>query len=116
MALSIEPHEVEGVPVLAVAGELDIGTAPRLVTQIDRACTKRLLVDLSALEFCDSTGLRALFGAAQEARVRRARLRIVAPANAGAARVFELAGASEFLPLVESPTEGLAQLATVVRS
>ena len=66
-----------------------------------------VVVDLSALEFCDSTGLRALAGAAVEARIRLARLAIVAPSRPGAARAFEISGAAEFLPLVDDLSTGL---------
>ena len=115
---SIEMREVEGVAVFEVEGELDLSTAPKLCGRIDQAFKERVprvLVDLTKLEFCDSTGLRALFGTVQEARVRRARLRIVLPASPAAARVFELVGASEFLPLVDDTATGLAQLASVLR-
>jgi anti-anti-sigma factor len=90
--------------VFEVDGELDLASAATLYAQIDRAFNNgasRLVVDLSRLSFCDSSGLRSLFGAAQEARVRRMRLEIVPPSANSAARVFELAGASEFLPLVQ---------------
>jgi anti-sigma B factor antagonist len=100
---SIGTREADGVTIFEVAGDLDLSTAPALYARIDQAFQARatsLLVDLSRLEFCDSTGLRALFGAVQEARVRRVRLKIVPPSSANALRVFELAGASEFLPLV----------------
>jgi anti-sigma B factor antagonist len=115
---SIETREVDGVTVFGVEGDLDLSTAPRLCGRIDQAFKERgprVLVDLTNVEFCDSTGLRALFGAVQEARVRRAPLRIVMPASPAATRVFDLVGASEFLPLVGDAKTGLAQLASLAR-
>jgi anti-anti-sigma factor len=53
------------------------------------------------LQFCDSTGLRALAGAAKEARVAANRLVMLRPSSKGVRRAFELAGATEFLPLVD---------------
>jgi drug/metabolite transporter (DMT)-like permease len=50
-------------------GELDLATAPRLAFRIDaarQAGARRLVVDLTAAEFCDSTGLRALVGCRHE--------------------------------------------------
>jgi len=102
--MTIEPGQLDGMAVLRVTGELDLSTAPGLCARIEEVFERGALcvvVDLSRLEFCDSTGLRALLGAAQEARVRLARLFIVPPSSSVAARAFELAGASEFLPLIE---------------
>src|SRR3954470_16376468 len=65
----IREHDANGVHVVAMLGELDLATAPRLAVRIDIARgdgARRLLVDLTAAEFCDSTGLRALIGCRQE--------------------------------------------------
>ena len=65
----IREHDAGGVHVIAMRGELDLATAPRLAVRIDgarRNGSRRLLVDLTTAEFCDSTGLRALFGCRQE--------------------------------------------------
>ena len=65
----IREHDADGVHVVAMLGELDLATAPRLAFRIDAARgrgARRLLVDLTAAEFCDSTGLRALVGCRRE--------------------------------------------------
>jgi anti-sigma B factor antagonist len=112
--LAIEERRVEGVSVLEVAGDLDLSSAPALCVRLERALEDRpagVVVDLSRLEFCDSTGLRALAGAAEEARIRLARLVIVAPSRPAAARGFEIAGAVAFLPLVDELSTGLELVA-----
>ncbi|MFG1778011.1 STAS domain-containing protein [Micromonospora sp. NPDC049051] len=51
-----------GATRLRLAGELDLSTAPELNAAIDRlvdAGKRRLLVDLTDLTFCDSTGIAA---------------------------------------------------------
>ena len=114
---SIEMREMEGVTVFEVEGELDLSTAPSCAaasTRRSRRAGRACWSTSTKLEFCDSTGLRALFGTVREARVRRAPLRIVLPASPAASRVFELVGASEFLPLVDDTATGLAQLASVL--
>jgi anti-sigma B factor antagonist len=69
----------------------------------------RVLVDLAEVGFCDSTGLRALLGAAREVEARAGRL-VVAVAPGGAVeRVLEIAGLREFLH-VRPPTEARAAL------
>jgi anti-anti-sigma factor len=53
--------------VLALAGELDLTSAGRLLDAVGASCAMditELVVDLSALEFLDSSGLRALLDAA----------------------------------------------------
>ena len=112
-ALAIGASEIDGVCVLEVVGELDLSSAPTLCARVARTFgerASRVLIDLSRLEFCDSTGLRALFGAVQEARIHRVRLRIVPPSARTAARIFELAGGAEFLPLTSCAAGGLAEL------
>jgi anti-anti-sigma factor len=109
--LGLTEHRLEQqVTVLEVAGELDLWTAPTLCERIEQCLDRPLLVDLSHLQFCDSTGLRALHGAAQEARVLRARLVLLAPEQPGAAQAFRIAGAPEFLPLAEDLESALAHL------
>ena len=65
------------------------------------ASDQGVVIDLAPLQFCDSTGLRALAGAATEARVAANRLVMLRPTSQGVCRAFELAGAAEFLPLVD---------------
>jgi anti-anti-sigma factor len=106
--------EREGeIAVVRAAGELDLATAPQLVRAISKACDgrppPRVLVDLEAIEFCDSAGLRALMGAAHEVEVRAGRL-VVAVAPGGAVdRLLEIAGLREFLH-VRSPADARAAL------
>ena len=63
------------VPIVRVGGELDLSTAAQLCRAIHTAATDaalrppRVVVDLTELEFCDSTGLGALVGAVREVRV-----------------------------------------------
>ncbi|MGZ6804263.1 MAG: STAS domain-containing protein [Nocardioidaceae bacterium] len=64
MELFIEVTREEDVPVVAVAGELDMSTAPDLSDALDELVAEpKVVVDLAKLEFIDSTGLAALLGA-----------------------------------------------------
>lgn len=110
---SVDEHEESGVKVLHVAGELDIATAPRLCARLDatRAGRKpRLLVDLTDVDFCDSTGLRALLGAASEVRAHGGRFAIVCPPSGDVARLLEVVGAGEWMAIHADPASGLASL------
>ena len=110
---SVDEHERGGVRVIEVAGELDIATAPTLCARLDTSGMgrqPRLLVDLSALDFCDSTGLRALLGAASEVRAHGGRFAIVCPPSGDVARLLEIVGAGEWMGIHGDPDSGLAAL------
>jgi anti-sigma B factor antagonist len=112
--LEVTEREEDGVRVLEVTGELDLSTAPALCLRLEasrRVAHARMLVDLSELEFCDSTGLRALILAAQEITACAGTFAVVVPPDDGpVARMFMLSGAIEFLPMFPAVTDGLAAL------
>jgi anti-sigma B factor antagonist len=117
--LSIVERDSDGIRMLDVAGELDLATAVELCARVDAARgagQRRLLVDLTQLEFCDSSGLRALFGAAEEVLASAGRVVLVPPADGAVARLFALIGADELLPLRPSAAEALATLETTPRT
>jgi len=93
------------VPVLRVRGELDLSTAPELCGTVERtAGNRRVLIDLSELSFCDSTGLRALVGAVREIEINGGKAALVVPPEGAMDRVLQLSGLGEFLhvmPTVE---------------
>jgi anti-anti-sigma factor len=110
----IREHDEAGVRVLAIQGELDIATAPRLAVRIDgarRNGARRLLIDLTTAEFCDSTGLRALVGCRQEVLASGGRMVVAVPGDSAVGRMFALAGAAELLPVYDGFEPALAALA-----
>jgi anti-sigma B factor antagonist len=110
---SVDEHEEGGVRVIAVAGELDIATAPKLCARLDATRTgrrPRLLVDLTDVDFCDSTGLRALLGAASEVRAHGGRFAIVCTPSGDVARLLEVVGAAEWMAIHSDPQSGMAAL------
>ena len=105
--LTVSREVQDGVAVVRAAGELDLATASQLARAISTAAANRrprVIVDLAAVEFCDSAGLRALLGAAREVEARAGRL-VVAVAPGGAVdRLLEVTGLREFLH-VRAPDE-----------
>jgi anti-sigma B factor antagonist len=64
--LQITERPLGGAPCLALAGELDIAEVPRLEHALDGAIADSVgafVVDLSELEFLDSSGIRLLLRA-----------------------------------------------------
>jgi anti-sigma B factor antagonist len=112
-AFSVQERQEAGVRVISVAGELDIATAPELCARLDasRASRRpRMLVDLTDVDFCDSTGLRALLGAASEVRANGGRFAIVCPPTGEVAHLLEIVGASEWMGIHTDSASGVAAL------
>jgi anti-sigma B factor antagonist len=84
----IEPSSV----ILAVRGELDIATAPRLREELVGAIAagaRRLVVDLSAVTFLDSVSLATLISVRRQVPERMA---VVVARDSYARLIFEIAG------------------------
>jgi anti-sigma B factor antagonist len=91
---------------IAVAGELDLASAP----QLEEALLPRLragadvVLDLTALEFMDSTGVRVIVAAHLAAQEHAGRFALVRTAPEGAvARVLEISGLDSMLEFVDAP-------------
>jgi len=109
----IREHDEAGVHVVAMRGELDLATAPRLAVRIDnarRSGSRRILIDLTTADFCDSTGLRALVGCRREVTASGGRLGVAVLEDSAVGRLFALAGAHELMPVYDSVQEALAAL------
>jgi anti-anti-sigma factor len=89
------------VATVRLAGELDMGATFSLEPQIDRLLAddevRRLVVDLRAVTFVDSTGLRLLLEIHQRAERAARELSILRP-EPTVQRVFTLAGLDDVLP------------------
>ncbi len=84
----------------ALEGELDLSTAGEVEAMTRRLCeegAREIVLDLGALDFIDSTGLRSILLSLQLCREHRCELWLT-PAHAQVQRLFELAGALERLP------------------
>ncbi len=74
----------DGSVVVALRGDLDLDTAPALHHAQDRALDRpapRVVVDLSGLQFCDSTGLSAFVVGYNRALAAGGWLRLAAPSD-----------------------------------
>jgi anti-anti-sigma factor len=84
--------------VVSVRGEVDLATAPELEASVRDAFAIRpeaVLLDLRALTFIDSSGLRVLVALANEAGERKARL-LLRNVPRHAERVLDLTGLAEW--------------------
>jgi anti-anti-sigma factor len=89
--------------VIALAGELDLVSAAavdRELRRVEATDADAILVDLSGLQFVDSTGIRLLIETQQRSRWDPGRLALKRP-PARVLRVFAIAGIDELLPFVD---------------
>jgi anti-sigma B factor antagonist len=99
ISLAVERSRVDGYELLEVEGELDIATAPRMIAALNEAFAELstpLVVDLSSVDFMDSTGLALLMNAHRRVRRRGQGFAIVCPGGP-ISRVFEIADMVESL-------------------
>lgn len=101
----------EGATVVEVAGELDLHSAPQLRAELTRALENsvppRVIVDLSGVNFIDSTGVGVLIGALKRAREADGKLLFCNP-QPRVCRVFEITGLVGALPLFSTREAALA--------
>ncbi|MFD4571869.1 STAS domain-containing protein [Streptomyces sp. NPDC058417] len=84
VAFKVSGEERGGWVVLRVSGELDLVTAPVLRQRVHDEVAEgrhRLVLDLSEVHFCDSSGVGVLIAVRRLMRSCRGGLRIVLPAR-----------------------------------
>ena len=90
--LAVERTSRNGVDVVLVEGEIDIATAPRLISVLNETvvgAVRSVIVDLSAVGFMDSTGLALLINAHRRLTRRRKGFAVICP-DGPVWRVFEI--------------------------
>ena len=95
MELRVSSRSQGDHTIVALAGEIDLYTAPRLQSELTAAMgagkPARIVVDMSAVEFCDSTGMNVLLAAHRQACERGGDLALAAP-RAAVRKILEVTG------------------------
>ncbi len=110
MDLRLDISERDGWAVLAVGGEVDVATAPRLREKLIELVNDghhQIVVDLSAVEFLDSTGLGVLVGALKRVRTHDGDLALVCT-ESRVLKVFEITGLTKVFAMYASVDEAVA--------
>jgi anti-anti-sigma factor len=113
--MEIRAQTLSGVTLVAVSGSIDASTAEEfdrsLAAQLESG-PPRLVVDLGAVDYMGSVGLRALVAALQRCRKEGGDLRLAAP-QPGIVRVMSMSGMDEVLAVFPTADDALASYAPV---
>jgi anti-sigma B factor antagonist len=107
---AIQVSQVGLWSVVAVTGELELGTAPRLRQQVVSLVgegRRHLVVDLAAVDFVDSLGLGVLVSALKRVRAHGGELRVAGP-SPRVRSLFELTRLEEIIEVHDSVAAAVA--------
>ncbi|WP_307793236.1 STAS domain-containing protein [Amycolatopsis sp. MtRt-6] len=107
--LRVTAHHTDGAVVLAVAGEVDLLSAPVLGSEVTTALANApdlLVIDLTDVSFLASIGITVLLEARREAGAGT-RIRVVAPEAGVVHRTLRLTGLLDALAVAATRDEAL---------
>jgi len=111
--VGIEIEERGDVVLARLTGELDIAGATRTGERFAEAVPTSatgLVVDLTDLEFIDSSGVSMLFGLARRLGSRRQQIRVAAPPRRPVSRVLEIVDFERAAPVRSDVETAVADL------
>ena len=107
--LDVSTREEGGRVVVVAIGEVDVFTAPQLDAELSRLTADgrtELVVDLSRVDFLDSTGLSVLVKTLKRVREADGHLDVVVTVER-VAKVFRITGLDQLIPLHASVADAL---------
>jgi anti-sigma B factor antagonist len=107
--LSLATRTEGGRTVVAVAGEIDVYTAPKLREQIVALVDDGhydLIIDMSGVEFLDSTGLGVLVGGLKRVRAHDGSLALVCNEER-ILKIFRITGLTKVFPIYPTVEEAV---------
>ena len=110
MDLTLTTREVDGKTIVAVGGEIDVYTAPKLrdkITELVAAGVYDIVIDMEGVEFLDSTGLGVLVGGLKRVRAHEGSLRLVCTQER-ILKIFRITGLTKVFPIHTSVEEAVA--------
>ena len=110
MDLTLETRVADGKTVVAVGGEIDVYTAPKLrdkITELVGEGVYDLVIDLSAVEFLDSTGLGVLVGGLKKVRAHDGSLMLVCNQDR-LLKIFRITGLAKVFVIHDDAASALA--------
>ncbi|MFD0887440.1 STAS domain-containing protein [Streptosporangium algeriense] len=110
MELKVSTRSHAGHTVMAIIGEIDLYTAPGLQAEFTRLLQEspatHVVIDMSGVEFCDSTGMNVLLSALKRLRERGGTLELAAPRPA-VRKILQVTGLDSVFTVYEAMPEKL---------
>ncbi len=95
---------------MSVQGEIDLYTVPRLQRELTSVLGSgnpiRLVVDLSGVDFCDSTGVNVLLAAHRQAQESGGDLELAAPRPA-VRKILQVTGLETVFTVTDTPAQAV---------
>jgi anti-sigma B factor antagonist len=104
MDLDVDTGQVGAASVLTLRGEIDVYTAPRLrqaIIDLVDGGADHIVVDMSAVDFLDSTGLGVLVGGLKRVKVKDGSLSIVTSQDK-ILKIFDITGLNKVFAIHDS--------------
>jgi anti-sigma B factor antagonist len=107
--LDLDVDTRDAASVVSLRGEIDVYTAPRLrqalIDLVEGGATD-IVVDMTKVDFLDSTGLGVLVGGLKRVKSKEGELRLVVTAER-IMKIFDITGLSKVFPMYGSLDEAL---------
>lgn len=110
MDLRLSTRSEGGRTVIEVGGEIDVYTAPRLreqLTELVDSGRYDIVVDMSDVEFLDSTGLGVLVGGLKRVRTHEGSMHLVCT-HERILKIFRITGLTRVFPIHDSVAAAVA--------
>jgi anti-sigma B factor antagonist len=108
--LTLSTREVDGTTIVAVGGEIDVYTAPKLrdkITELVADGIYTIVIDMESVEFLDSTGLGVLVGGLKKVRAHDGSLELICTQDR-LLKIFRITGLAKVFVIHDSADGALA--------
>ncbi len=109
--LTLATREEDGRAIVAVGGEIDVYTAPKLrdqITELVSGGSYHIVIDLEAVEFLDSTGLGVLVGGLKKVRAHDGSLELIC-SQERLLKIFRITGLAKVFVIHDSVDPSVAR-------
>ncbi|MCC6446856.1 MAG: STAS domain-containing protein [Armatimonadetes bacterium] len=112
MNLTVNSRPADQAYVIDLQGEVDVYTAPKLRQEIIGLLDKginRVVINLSGVEYLDSTGLGVLIGGLKRLKEQGGNLFLICP-NPKIKRIFEITGLDKIFSMFLTEKDAVGSL------
>ncbi len=109
MDLSLQTREVDNRTIVAVGGEIDVYTAPKLRDKISELVGEgrhNLVIDMEGVDFLDSTGLGVLVGGLKKVRAHDGTMELICSQDR-LLKIFRITGLAKVFTIHASESAAL---------